>query len=118
MGCALCLAGKAALPGVPLQAYLVGYRSPRCVYWDFQQPFVLGLGWLSPFMRARHDSRAGKSSWTSHCGRGFTRHATAAAATARGPAEPARIAHSHQPNGTPSRLILGARSRRILRALA
>lgn len=66
---ALCLAGGAALPGVPLQAYLVGYRSPRCADWDFRPPFALGLGWLSPFMRARHDSRAGEveldvASWT------------------------------------------------------
>ncbi|KAI0635024.1 hypothetical protein C8Q77DRAFT_670197 [Trametes polyzona] len=62
----LCLAGGAALPGVPLQAYLVGYRSPRraCAEWDFRPPFALalgrGMGGLSPFMRVRRDSRRGE----------------------------------------------------------
>ncbi|KAI0826988.1 hypothetical protein BC628DRAFT_1418595 [Trametes gibbosa] len=56
----LCFAGGQALPGVPLQAYLVGYRSPRLGQWDFRPPFTLGLGPLSPFLRVRRDSRRGE----------------------------------------------------------
>ncbi|KAI0646171.1 hypothetical protein C8Q79DRAFT_926201 [Trametes meyenii] len=55
----LCVAGGAALPWVPLQAYLVGYRSPACGAWDFRPPFALAVGPLAPFIHVRHDSRRG-----------------------------------------------------------
>ncbi|KAH9855673.1 hypothetical protein C2E23DRAFT_866749 [Lenzites betulinus] len=55
----LCFAGGQALPGVPLQAYLVGYRSPRLGAWDFRPPWALALGAVGPFLSVQRDSRAG-----------------------------------------------------------
>ena len=52
----LAFAGGEALPGV--QAFLVGYRSPK-YKWDFRPPFAAGLFVLSPFVNVRHDSREG-----------------------------------------------------------
>ncbi|TBU37105.1 hypothetical protein BD309DRAFT_657486 [Dichomitus squalens] len=50
------MAGGRAFMGV--QAYLVGYRSPKC-NWDFRPPVAMGVGKLAPFMDVRHDSRSG-----------------------------------------------------------
>ncbi|TFY51435.1 hypothetical protein EVJ58_g10568 [Rhodofomes roseus] len=52
----LSFAGGEALPGV--QAFLVGYRSPR-FQWDFRPPFTTGVFGFSPWMHVHHDSRAG-----------------------------------------------------------
>ncbi|KAI0689158.1 hypothetical protein BC835DRAFT_1308476, partial [Cytidiella melzeri] len=52
----LALAGGEALPWV--QAYLVGYRSSK-VKWDFQPPFTMAIGPLSPFMCIVRDSVSG-----------------------------------------------------------
>ncbi|KAF7794021.1 hypothetical protein EIP86_005149 [Pleurotus ostreatoroseus] len=52
----LCLAGGIALPYI--EAYLVGYRSPRC-HWDFRPPFTVAALGVSPFMCIKRDSGAG-----------------------------------------------------------